>query len=138
MNEDHSPALDSAPRTYLGSERARDQLGAVLTYVGEAGGTVVLTDDGAPDGAIVHHHALAQAGLEVAARWGVRQARAQWGTVRLRAATDGPQGLTYRGSLAGVLVDHPTFTALSRGLPVLLFEELELDSTGLTIADGHR
>lgn len=136
-DQERIPAFQGGSTKHLGSERVRDRLGTVVTYVGDTGGTTVLTDDGAPDGAIVHRDVLAQAGLEIAAEWGVREARAAWGTVRARAATDGPQAITYRGSMAGVLVDQSTAVALGRGLPILTFEELELDRAGVTLADGH-
>jgi hypothetical protein len=135
--DDRRPAFRGGSTKYLGSEHVRDRLGTVVTYVGDTGGTAVLTDDGAPDGAIVHRDVLTQAGLEVAAEWGVREARAAWGTVRARAASDGPQAITYRGSMAGVLVDQATAVALGRGLPILTFEELEMDARGLTLADGR-
>ena len=131
------PAFRGDSTKYMGSEQVRARLGTVVTYVGDTGGTMVLTDDGAPDGAIVHRDVLTQTGLEIAAEWGVREARAAWGTVRARAAGDGPQAITYRGSMAGVLADHTPYTALGRGLPILPFEELELDRTGLTLADGR-
>ncbi|GAB3209701.1 hypothetical protein SAMN02745673_01734 [Marinactinospora thermotolerans DSM 45154] len=121
---------------YLASEQVRDALGAHVTWVSSTAGVVAITDDGAPDGALVHPDLITRAGLEVVAVHGVRDARALWGTVRTSAATDGPQGMTYHGALTAVLVDHPTLTALMRGLPVLAFEELELTSTGFALADG--
>ncbi|WP_156184735.1 hypothetical protein [Allosalinactinospora lopnorensis] len=126
MEDDRWPAFRGEPTVEQGSEHVRDRLGTVVTDVADTGGAVVLTDAGTPDGAIVHRDVLAQAGLDIAAEWGVRQAR---------AAEIGPQGITYRGSLAGVLVDQATAAALACGLPVLLFEELELAPGGTTLAN---
>lgn len=137
MDTELTPAFQGSSTRHLGSETVRDQLGTLVTYVGDTGGTVVLTDNGAPDGALVHRDVLTQAGLQVSAEWSVRDARTRWGTVRAHAASHGPQGITYRGSMAGILVDQATATALGRGLPVLLFEELEMDPAGHTLADGH-
>ncbi|CAL9610105.1 hypothetical protein [Nocardiopsis dassonvillei] len=122
---------------YLGAEQVRDRLGTLAMLAADTGTTTVLTDDGAPDGALVAMATLKEAGLATVASWGVREARAAWGTVRARAASEGPQAITHRGSPAAALVDQAMAVAIGRGLPVLSFEELEVDGHGLVLADGR-
>src|SRR5699024_1442989 len=112
-----------AHRTADGSDHVRARLGAAIAHVGATGRALVLTDAERPGGALVPPEALAEAGLEPAGMAGVREARADWGLVRQRAADYGPQALTHRGRVLAVLVDAPTAAALAQGLPVIAAEE---------------
>ncbi|WP_017544080.1 hypothetical protein [Nocardiopsis prasina] len=120
---------------YLPSDQVRVELGTHMAWVTRTKGTVVITDDGVPDGRLVPPELVAAAELIVAHTQGVRLARARWGATRGEATTHGPQGLTNRGVLTAVLVDQPTAAALERRLPVLTFAELTLTDHGIMLAD---
>ncbi|MGW5880219.1 hypothetical protein ACWFMI_27100 [Nocardiopsis terrae] len=120
---------------YLPSDQVRTELGTHMAWVAETEGIVVITDGGTPAGGLVPSGLLTKTGLVAVSEQGVRDARAHWGVVRARAATDGPQGLTHHKNLLAVLVDQTTASALTRRMPVLAFDELEL--TGFALADGE-
>lgn len=120
---------------YLPSDQVRDTLGSRMAWVNGTGGILIITASGAPDGALVPPGLLAGAGLAPVGEQGVRQARAHWGAARARAAAEGPQGLTRHKNLLAVLVDQTTAAALTRRMPVLAFDELEL--TGFALANGE-
>lgn len=115
---------------------ARDRLGTLAAQVRDTGRPITITADGRPDAALVTLDALTSVGLTLAGAWGVREARADWSTVRRLAATAGPQGITTRDALAAVLVDPRTADEIARGLPVLEFEVLSSDEEGRLYADG--
>lgn len=122
---------------YLPSDQVRDTLGTCMAWVRDTGGILMVTADGAHDGALVPPGLLNAAGLAPVSEQGVRAARAQWGALRARAATKGPQGLTHHKSLLAVLVDQPTVTALTKGVPVLAFSELIVTGAGVVLSDGE-
>lgn len=124
-----------AGHTAEGSDHIRARLGAAIAHVAATGQALGLTDAERPGGALVATDVLKAAGLEAAGMTGVREARADWGALRQRAADYGPQALTHRGRVLAVLVDAPTAAALARGTAVLAAEELVL--TGAATADGH-
>lgn len=122
---------------YLASDQVRAELGTHMAWVAHTLGTVVITDDGEPDGRLIPTEALTAAELHVTHTQGVRQARDRWGATRAEASTQGPQGLTLRGVLKAVLVDQPTALALERHLPVLAPTELSLTGHGIMLASGE-
>ncbi len=122
---------------YLPSDQVRDTLGSRMAWIRDTGGILIVTADGAPDGALVPPGLLDAAGLTLVSEQGVRAARAQWGAIRARAAAEGPQGLTLHKSLLAVLVDQPTATALAKGVPVLAFSELTVTGAGVVLSDGE-
>lgn len=115
---------------------ARDRLGTLAAQVRDTGRPITITADGRPDTVLVPLPDLLEVGLQLAGAWGIRDARADWATVRGLARTTGPQGITTRDALAAVLVDPRTADEIARGLPVLEFEVLSSDEEGRLYADG--
>ncbi|WP_160050119.1 MULTISPECIES: hypothetical protein [unclassified Nocardiopsis] len=127
--------VEAATVKYLPSDQVRDTLGRQLAWVRDTSGILIITDAGIPDGALVPPNLLTEAGLAPVREQGVREARPRWGATRADATDEGPQGLTHHKALMAVLVDQSTLAALTRGMPVLAFKELEL--TGIALADGE-
>lgn len=116
---------------------ARDRLGTLAAQVRDTGTPITITADGRPDTVLIPLPDLLEVGLQLAGAWGIKEARADWATVRDLAHTTGPQGITTRDALAAVLVDVDTAEEVARGLPVLDFETLESTEDGRILADGR-
>ncbi|MBV2367122.1 hypothetical protein [Streptomonospora nanhaiensis] len=122
-------------RSSAGSELVRDRLGAAVRHVATTGRYLGVDDGTHAAAVLVPAAALERANLAPAASWGVREARADWGTVRHQAAHHGPQAITYRGQVLGALVDLPTGEALAQGVPLVDGEEIEV--LGEVLVDGQ-